>query len=178
VLGPDVPLEPALQQLRKLASDYEEPVRAQANRSIREQSLAVFDRTFVVTRVLRILAIAVAFVGVLSALMALQLERSREHAVLRSIGLTRGQLLGLILLQTSILGLSAGLLSIPMGWVMGGLLIRVINLRSFGWTMDMVVPGSALLLGLGLAWIAALLAGLYPAIKAMRAEPVMALREE
>jgi putative ABC transport system permease protein len=178
VLAPHAPLEPALQQLRNLASGYEEAIRVQANRSIREHSLAVFDRTFVITRVLRILAIAVAFIGVLSALMALQLERAREHAVLRSIGLTRGQLLGLILLQTSILGLAAGLLAIPMGWVMGGLLIQVINLRSFGWTMDMAIPGSALLLGLGLAWIAALLAGLYPAIKAMRAEPAMALREE
>ncbi len=42
----------------------------------------------------------------------------------------------------------------------------------------MVVPGSALLLGLGLAWSAALLAGLYPALKVMRTDPALALREE
>jgi putative ABC transport system permease protein len=84
----------------------------------------------------------------------------------------------LILLQTSTLGLAAGLLAIPLGWITGGLLIQVINLRSFGWTMDMVVPESALLLGLGLGWIAALIAGLYPALKVMRSDPATALREE
>ena len=140
--------------------------------------MEIFDRTFVITRVLRLLALGVAFVGVLSALMALQLERAREHAILRATGVTRGQLIGLILMQTSAIGLAAGLLAMPLGTLMGGLLIQVVNLRSFGWTMDMTVPGSALLLGLALAWGAALLAGLYPALKVSRAEPAAALRDE
>ena len=37
----------------------------------------IFDRTFTITNVLRLLAILVAVVGVLSALLALQLERAR-----------------------------------------------------------------------------------------------------
>lgn len=178
VLDSGVDLDASLERLRALTSDYDQAIRVRANRSIREQSLEVFDRTFAITRVLRILAVGVAFIGVLSALMALQLERAREHAILRATGVTRGQLLGLILLQTSTMGLIAGLLAMPLGWIMGGLLIRVVNVRSFGWTMDMVVPGSALLPGLALAWIAALLAGLYPALKAMRTDPALALRAE
>jgi putative ABC transport system permease protein len=178
VLTPDGDLNSVMADLRALARGYAEPVQVRANRSIREQSLEVFDRTFAITRVLRILAVGVAFIGVLSALMALQLERAREHAVMRATGITRGQLLGLILLQTSAMGAAAGLLAIPLGWIMGSLLIEVINVRSFGWTMDMVVPGSALLRGLVLAWLAALLAGIYPAIKVMRTEPALALREE
>lgn len=178
VLGPGADLDTTLGELRTLAAGFDQAIRVRANRSIREQSLEVFDRTFVITRVLRILAVGVAFIGVLSALMALQLEQAREHAILRATGVTRGQLLGLILLQTSTMGLAAGLLAIPLGWIMGGLLIKVINVRSFGWTMDMAVPESALLLGLGLAWVAALLAGLYPALKVMRTDPAKALREE
>jgi putative ABC transport system permease protein len=178
VLALKADLDSALERLRTLVDGYDQAIRVRANRTIREQSLAVFDRTFVITRVLRLLAVGVAFIGVLSALMALQLERAREHAILRATGVTRGQLLGLILLQTSTMGLVAGLLALPLGWIMGGLLIHVINVRSFGWTMDMVVPMSALLLGMGLAWIAALLAGLYPAFKAMRTDPAMALRGE
>ncbi len=124
VLAPGAQAGPALARLRTLASEYDQAIQVRANRIIREQSLEVFDRTFVITRVLRILAVGVAFIGVLSALMALQLERAREHAILRATGVTRGQLLGLILLQTSAMGIAAGLLATPLGWIMGALLNR------------------------------------------------------
>jgi putative ABC transport system permease protein len=70
------------------------------------------------------------------------------------------------------------MLAIPLGWILGSMLIHVVNLRSFGWDMDMVIPGSALILALALAWAAALLAGLYPAFKAARTRPAEALRDE
>ncbi|NBC47077.1 MAG: FtsX-like permease family protein [Gammaproteobacteria bacterium] len=150
----------------------------QTNRAIRELSLTIFDQTFTITKVLRLLAIGVAFIGILSALMALELERARDYAVLRATGMTRGQLRALILIQTSAMGLAAGLLAIPLGLTMGDLLISVINLRSFGWTMPMQVEAQTLVSGVLLAWIAAVLAGLYPAIRAARAVPAQALREE
>jgi ABC-type antimicrobial peptide transport system permease subunit len=56
-----------------------------------------------------------------------------------------------------------GLLAIPLGVAMGDLLIQVINLRSFGWTMPMQVTPNTLASGVLLAWIAAVIAGLYPA---------------
>jgi putative ABC transport system permease protein len=167
-----------LERVRALAADYPEPVEVRDNRSIREGSLEVFDRTFAITRVLRLLAVGVAFVGVLSALLALQLERGRVHAILRATGMTPGQLAGLILLQTGSLGLAAGLLALPLGWIMGDLLIHVVNVRSFGWSLDRIVPASALALGPALALTAALLAGLYPALRAARTDPAAALREE
>ncbi len=82
----------------------DQPLQVRSNREIRAQSLEIFDRTFAITRVLRLLAIGVAFVGVFSALMALQLERTREHAVLRATGVTPGQLSLLTLLQTGLMG--------------------------------------------------------------------------
>jgi putative ABC transport system permease protein len=170
--------EAATARLRDLAASHDRPIVVRDNRSIREESLAIFDRTFVITRVLRLLAVGVAFIGVLSALLALQLERAREYAILRATGLTRAQLLALILLQTGVMGLTAGLLAIPLGWVMGDLLIQVINVRSFGWTMDMQVPVSALATGILLALLAALVAGAYPAYRSARTDPAAALREE
>jgi putative ABC transport system permease protein len=156
----------------------DQPLLIQANQSIRERSLEVFDRTFTITEVLRLLAVGVAFVGILSALMALELERGRDYAVLRATGMTRGQLARLILLQTSAMGIAAGLLAIPLGWIMGYMLIEVINLRSFGWTMPLRLPPATLAGGLVLAWCAALIAGLYPAWRATRVAPARALREE
>ena len=178
VLAPGAAIRSALQQVRTLVDRYGTGIQVRANRTIREESLAVFDRTFVITRVLRTLALGVAFVGVLSALMALQLERARDYATLRAIGFSPGQLVVLILLQTSVMGLAAGVLALPLGWMMGGILVDVINVRSFGWSMEMVVPRSALFLGLALAASAALLAGLYPALKVARTSPGTALREE
>ncbi|TVQ88989.1 MAG: ABC transporter permease [Chromatiaceae bacterium] len=178
VLAADADLEASVAAVEDLLAGLPTPVSMQTNRAIRELSLTVFDRTFTITKVLRLLAIGVAFVGILSALMALELERARDYAVLRATGMTRAQLGRLILLQTSALGLAAGLLAIPLGLAMGDLLIRVINLRSFGWTMPLRIEPWILASGLLLAWIAALLAGLYPAQRAAQVTPARALRDE
>ncbi|MDH3215852.1 MAG: ABC transporter permease, partial [Candidatus Krumholzibacteria bacterium] len=83
---------------------FEDEVVVRSNRDLRDASIAVFDRTFAITNVLRMLTVLVAFIGVLSALMALQLERARELGVLRALGLTPGQLWWLVNLQTGLMG--------------------------------------------------------------------------
>ncbi|NOQ52556.1 MAG: FtsX-like permease family protein [Desulfuromonadaceae bacterium] len=153
-------------------------VEVYSNRSLRQASLATFDRTFAITGVLRLLAIVVAFVGILNALMAMQLERSRELAVLRATGLTPRQLWGLVGLETGLIGLVAGLLALPLGIIQALVLIFVINRRSFGWTMQMAIDPQILLQALILALVAALLAGIYPALRMARTSPAAALREE
>lgn len=148
------------------------------NRALRQDTLAVFDRTFAITAVLQLLATIVSFIGILSALMALQLERARELGMLRANGLTPRQLWGVVLSQTSLMGLTAGLLAMPVGLGLAFVLVYVINRRSFGWTLDMVIDPALLLQALLVAMLAALLAGLYPALKMSRSSPALALREE
>jgi len=153
-------------------------VVARTNDTLRSASLEVFDRTFEVTAVLRMLAFIVAFVGFLSALMALELERARELAVLRATGLTPGQLWRLVVTQTGLMGLVSGLLALPLGIVLSVVMIHVVNKRSFGWTLDMRVGPEVLLQALGLALLGALLAGIYPAWRMARTPPAAALRGE
>jgi len=153
-------------------------LRVRASGAIRAASLVVFDRTFAITEVLRMLATLIAFVGVLGALMALELERARELAVLRALGLTRRGLWLLVQAETAVLGLIAGLLSVPLGLVIAWLLIHVINRRSFGWTMTPHVDPVLLLQAVVLALLAAWLAGLYPSYRMARTPPALALREE
>ncbi len=153
-------------------------VRVRDTQSIREHSVAVFDQEFVITSVLRSLAALVAFVGVVGALMALQLDRTRELAVLRAIGFTRIQLGGLITAQSGVLGLAAGLFALPMGLLLAWLLVFVINHRAFGWSMEFTISPMPLLEGIGLAVGAALVAALYPAWRAMRTLPARGLQEE
>ncbi len=171
-------LEKVRTEVGRILADERQPLLVRSNREIRAASLETFERTFAITQVLRLLAVGVAFVGILSALMAFQHERRRELAVLRAIGLTPAQAGRLVLLQTGFMGLTAGLLSIPLGLAVAVALVRVINLRSFGWTMDLMVSLPPLVAAVTLAVVAALLAGLYPAHQVMRVEPSASLREE
>jgi putative ABC transport system permease protein len=176
-LEPGQAIEPFMNALAEAAAPRHEIV-VQSNRAVAAEALTVFDRTFTVTSVLRLLTVVVAFVGVLSALMALQMERLREFGVLRALGLTPAQVWRLVLLQTGLMGLVAGLFSLPVGMALSWVMIHVINLRAFGWSLTMEVSPALLAQGLALALAAALLAGLYPAARLARASPASALREE
>lgn len=154
------------------------PVAINPSAAIREQSLVVFDRTFAITGILRWLALGVAFVGVVTALLALELERARERAILRATGATPLQIGGVVLLQNGLLGALAGLFSLPLGYALGQVLIHVINRRGFGWSIDTIVPAGVFAEALALAVGAALLAGLWPAWRAARSAPATYLREE
>lgn len=177
-IAPNADYDQVLLAIRKIVAGYDTPYRVVANAEIRAQSMAVFDRTFTITGVLRMLAIGVALIGVLTALLALQLEKAREHATLRAIGVTPVQLGVLVSLECGLMGLAAGLLALPLGWTMAQLLIEVINQRAFGWSMPSLLPQGVLAEALMLAIGAALLAGLYPAWRLATAPPITALREE
>lgn len=167
-----------IERLRAAAGPAAARLSIQSNRELKRASLEIFDRTFRVTDVLRWLAGLVAFIGVLSALMALELERARELGILRANGMTPRQVWKLVTAQTGLMGLAAGALSLPVGWIMASIMIYVINRRSFGWTLDMAVAPRILAEALLLALAAALLAGVYPAWKMARTRPALALREE
>jgi putative ABC transport system permease protein len=150
----------------------------QSNQAIRANALDIFDRTFAITAALQLLATLVAFIGVLSALMSLQLERARELGILRATGMTVNQMWRLTLLETGLMGGVAGLLAMPVGWILAWVLIYVINLRSFGWTLEMALNpvyfGQAFLVAL----VAALLAGVYPATRLGSMVIATAIRQE
>ncbi len=173
---PATDLEVLRRQVQQLAPERD--LWLQDRNRILQASLEVFDNTFVVTEILWVLAAIIAFIGVFSALMALQLERSQEHALLRAMGFLPAQIRRLIISETGLLGLVAGLLAVPVGCLITVLLILVINRRSFGWTMELQFSADIVLQGITLGLVAALLAGFYPAWKISRSEPAEALRKE
>ncbi len=176
-LKPETDPEQLIEQIRTLVGDSQQ-LRIRSNRTLHRTSLETFDRTFIITNVLRLLAICIAFAGILSALLSLQLEKARELAILRATGFTPRQVWGVTLGQTGFMGLISGLLAIPLGLILALVLVFVINRRAFGWSMDLVIPGSIFLEALLLALVSALLAGLYPAWRLSSSSPARALREE
>jgi len=178
VLEPGREAGDVVRDLRASLLEGGAPVRIRSNRELREASLRVFDRTFEITGVLRTFAALVAATSVLSALLALALERERELAVLRAQGLAPRQVQGLVLLESSLLGLFAGLVALPIGVVTALVLTLVIQRRSFGWTLELELAPATLAGALALALGSALAAGLYPAWKMARMPLARALRAD
>jgi len=170
-------VEAVIDRVRTISAAYG-TVLVNASRALREGTLIVFDRTFAITSVLQLLATIVAFIGILSALMALQLERTRELGVLRAVGLTPAQLWGVVLGQTGLMGLAAGLLAAPLGLVLALILTYVINKRSFGWTLELAVDPALFGQAFMVALVAAVLAGVWPALRMSQTSPAVALRDE
>ena len=176
---PGVDVEALVGDLRQRAAGAaEQDVSIRSQRDLRGGSLDIFDRTFAITGVMRILCLVVAFFGIYSAFAALQLERGAEVGLLRALGARPLHIGGIVLGQTALLGLCAGLLALPVGALLGHLLAHVVNRVSFGWTLSSVaVPWSAVVETLVLAVVASVLAGVQPALRFARMRPADALRE-
>ena len=148
------------------------------NRELRHEIHEIFDRSFVLTYVLEAIAVLVAVLGIVNTLVTAVLERRREFAALRALGASTRQVERLVLWEAAYLGLIGAALGVVGGVLLALLLIRVINKQSFGWTIQMSVPGGIILQAVGLALTAALVAGYWPARWAARQPVVEGLREE
>lgn len=140
------------------------PIQVYSQQKIRDEAIRVFNKTFSITLVLNTLTLLVAAVGLFSAVLMLTQSRQASLAMLRSLGLTRGRLLSMLLLQMLLVVLLTCLLALPMGAILGYLLIHKVTLQAFGWTIamqwDWLAYGRVVLLSL-LCCILAVIVPLY-----------------
>jgi len=176
-LAPGITVAEVVRELRA-AAQGRQALLIRSNADIRDLSMRIFERTFVITRVLYWLAAGVAAIGLVSALLAWELERARELALLRTLGLTPGATAALILAQTTFMGIVAMLAAIPAGFLTALVLTDVINRRAFGWQIDLHLTAAQFANAFWLALAAALAAALYPAWRSARAPLAVGLREE
>jgi putative ABC transport system permease protein len=148
------------------------------NRTLRDQAIQVFDRTFAITYVLEALAVFVAVTGVGGALLALVIDRRREFGLLRFLGAADRQIRSIILFEAGLLGILANIAGVTLGLILSQLLIYVINKQSFGWTIQFHWPVLVLLSALSIVYAATLLSALYPARIATRLVPIEVIHEE
>jgi len=147
-------------------------------REVRAASLRIFDRTFAITYALEIAAVVIGLFGVAASFGAQALARRREFGVLRHLGMTRGQIAAMLGQEGAVvagLGVAAGL---AVGWLVGLILIHVINRQSFHWSMDLHMPWAPLV---GLAALiigAAALTAVWSGRAAMKDDVVRAVRED
>ncbi len=175
-LKPGADPDAAAREIESAADGYR--VLLFSNGRLRREALAVFDRTFAVTWALEAVAIFVAVLGVAGALVSLVIDRRREIALLRFLGAAHGQIRSLILCEAGLLGLLANALGLALGYVLSLILIYVVNVQSFGWTIQFHWPVALLLTALTTLYLASVAAGLYPARVATKLDPIEAIHEE
>ena len=139
---------------------------------IRAAAVAVFDRTFVVSRSLAAMALVVAAIGLYAALTSLQESRSREFRLLSAVGHTRAELWRLALSQTVVLGAMALIAALPLGLAIAWVLCDFVNPAAFGWSISLHVDFASIAGPLLLGVLAACAAGVLPAYRvAFRGTP-------
>jgi putative ABC transport system permease protein len=145
---------------------------------IRAISLRIFDRSFAVTYVLELAAIVIGLVGVAATFSAQAIVRTREFGMLRHLGVTRGQILGLLAIEGLLVTALAIVIGLATGLAIAWVLIEIVNPQSFHWTMDFRLP-VRLVLGLVVALLAAAaVTALAAGRRAVSGEAVLAVRED
>jgi putative ABC transport system permease protein len=176
-LTPGTPTGPVMDEIKEMIPPGS-LVQVRAGADIKQSILTVFDNTFIITSALQVLTAIVALTGILNAVMALLLERTREIGILRACGTLPGQVRQLLMHECFFYGLIAGLMAIPLGAALSWILIHVINQRAFGWTYDIILTPGVLVQALVLSSAAALTAGIFPALSAGRTHIPEALHME
>ena len=166
-LEPDADPEAVRQELlAAVGPDHGLFIRTTA--ALRAEVLRIFDATFAITYALEAIAIVVAIVGVAATLVTLTLERRRELVMLRLVGAGRGQIRRMVVIEAAMLGMLSQGVGLLIGVVLSLILIYVINVQSFGWTIQFHLPLGFLAQSTLLIAVTTALAGLYPARVATR----------
>ena len=145
---------------------------------IRARSMQAFDRTFAITYVLELVALAIGLTGLSSSFGALVLARRSEFGMLRHLGMTRRQVGAMLAtegLAVSALGLAVGL---ALGVIISLILIHVVNRQSFHWSMDLAVPWGPLAVFCAVMLAAAAATATASARAAMAGDAVRAVKED
>jgi putative ABC transport system permease protein len=153
-------------------------VRVLSNRELREEVSKVFDQSFAITHVMQILAALVAFIGIISAVMSLLVERTRELGILRAVGMSFAQLRRMVFLESGLMGAFAAAIAVPAGTALALVMIYVINLRTFNWTINFQFNLGAYWQIWWMALAAVLLAAVYPMVRLKKISVAAAIREE
>ncbi len=128
------------------------------------------------------IAIVVASLGIMNTMVMSILERYSEIGIMKAVGAGDGDIKKIFFFESSVIGFFGGLFGLALGWVVSGLINRIINYFlakqgvpfidyfNFPWWLCL---GAVLF-----AIVVSLVSGIYPAIRAARVDPVVALRHE
>lgn len=144
----------------------------------RQEIRKMLDRTFVVNNAVIVITLIIAGFGIIVTLLASVLERTRELGLLRSIGMKRSQVAGVVILESMLIGAAGGLVGAATGILIGWLDVEVFFRIDFGADITYHIHVLSIVLAVALAVALSALAGLYPAWRAAKTNITEALSYE
>jgi putative ABC transport system permease protein len=144
-------------------------------RQIKQSMESTFSELLLVVAIIPLAAMGVASLGVTNTIMASIRSRRWQLGVLRSIGLTRSQLVRLVFGEALLVGVVASGLGLAAGAVMATD-ARQVGLLLTGNHAPMLIPWDYVLLGVSLVLSVSVLAGAWPAINVAKSEPLFLLQ--
>jgi putative ABC transport system permease protein len=147
------------------------------------KSLRIFFSVFdLLLGIFGSLALAVATLGIVNTLVMAILERRREIGVLKALGAADGDVKQLFFVEAGVMGLTGGVLGVLLGWMIGQALTLATNIylkrQELPGVQISSVPLWLIAGAISFAVLVSLIAGLYPASRAAKLNPVDALRYE
>jgi putative ABC transport system permease protein len=162
-LKPGTNAEQTRKRLSREFADGGQSLYIVTNKQVHDEALRIFDSTFTITYALQTIAIIIAGAGIVSTLIRLIYERRREIGLLGLLGATAAQIRRMVVVEAALLGIVSHLTGTALGILLSLVLIYVINVQSFGWTIQFHLPIGFLLQSFIAVVAASILFGLYPA---------------
>jgi len=149
----------------------------ESNEAMKEDITALTSQVWGMFDVLGFIAVIVAALGVINTLTMSVLERTREIGMLRGLGMTRWQVIRMILAEAAVVGVMGGVFGMVYGLFMSQVFIGAANATQ-GYRLSSIIPVQALFLGLFIGIIISQVAALLPARRGARLEVIEAIQFE
>ncbi len=144
-------------------------------REIKNKIITGFERLLLLTSTVAFAAMAVAALGVTNTIMAGIRSRRWQFGILRSIGVTRGQLLRLVLAEAALLGIVGCVLGLAAGLELS-IDAKSFTFNAIGYNPPLTIPWAMIGVGVAVIMVMSILASVWPAVSAARSEPLSLLQ--
>jgi putative ABC transport system permease protein len=141
----------------------------------KEEIRKAMDQTFIFNYALSVITMSIAGFGIIITLLASVLERTREIGILRSLGMLRRQVSGVVLLESVLMGTAGGILGCGAGLITGRLTLEG---AQYSAAVEYFLPLGSIVWALVMAAGLSALAGIYPAYRGTKTNVVEALTYE
>ncbi|MEV6522999.1 FtsX-like permease family protein [Longispora sp. NPDC051575] len=140
-----------------------------------KQQTSFLDILLGMIQVLLALAIIIAVLGVINTLALSMIERTRELGLLRAVGMSRPQIMGMVTVESVVISLFGTLLGIGVGVGLGAAIVRALKDEGLS---TLALPWTQIVVYLILAVVIGVVAGVIPAIRAARTDVLRAISYE
>lgn len=152
-------------------------ISIQTTEAFKTSILDLMNQSFRLFDVLSLIGVVIGSLGVINTLMMNVMERQREIGGLRSLGMTRSQILRMVLAEALTLGLMGGTYGLAVGYVIAHMMIRGTNMMT-GYDLTYRFIAQPFVIGAVIALVVVQIAAVYPAQRAASVNIVEAIKQE